>query len=149
MHSDLDRIMEMGLRFWKEGPYCEEQVSPDVAKRFASNLLESRSSRILVAEQDGMIIGMVAFIVFPHFFTGQITATEMIWFVEPEFRRISSWPDGSVAIQLLREAENSARSMGAVKMQFTAPRPQVAGLYERFGYTETEVGFQRDISASY
>lgn len=99
-----------------------------------------------MAEVNEIVVGVLAFVVFPHFFTGELTATETIWFVEPEHRRISSWPDGSIAMQLLSQAEDAARSMGAVKMQFTAPTSPVGNIYKRIGYKEMEVGYQRNLN---
>ena len=137
--SDIPRIVEMGSRSLKEGPY-RDQVgdNPDITKQLAWDVI-SQKGRVLVAVEDGQIIGLLAFILFPHYFSSELTAGELMWYVEPEFRR------SFTGIALLRAAERMAREMGAKRMQFTAPTNQVATAYERLGYSQIEVSFQKEL----
>lgn len=139
--EDVPRIVELGRRFLQEGPYKDELADkPKEATKFAANMLTNPKGSVLVAEQDGVLVGVIAFITMPHWFSGEVTATEMIWYVEPEHRA------GGVAMRLMWASESLAKSLGATRMAFTAPTPQVGELYTRFGYKMVEIAYQRSLS---
>lgn len=134
--TDIDRIVEMGSRSLREGPYRDEVGdSPKTTAALCQQVLES--GKILVAEEDGNVIGVLGFIVFPHYFSGERTAGELIWYVEPEYRQ------SFTALALLRKAQSLAREMGAKRMQFTAPTEEVGKAYESLGYHKVEVTYQK------
>jgi len=137
--SDIPRIVEMGSRSLKEGPY-KDQVgdNPDITKQLAWDVI-SQKGRVLIALEDGKIIGLLAFILFPHYFSSELTAGELMWYVLPEYRK------SFTAIALLRAAERMARELGAKRMQFTAPTDEVASAYARLGYSQIEVSFQKEL----
>jgi len=137
--SDIPRIVEMGSRSLKEGPY-KDQVgdNPDITKQLAWDVI-SQKGRVLIALEDGKIIGLLAFILFPHYFSSELTAGELMWYVLPEYRQ------SFTAIALLRAAERMARELGAKRMQFTAPTDEVAAAYARLGYSQIEVSFQKEL----
>lgn len=139
--ADVARVIEMGRRFLHEGPYRDQLADvPEVPTRLLAFLVTTDKCKVLVAEEDGKLNGVIAFIISPHYFSGELIACEMIWYVEPEHRK------GGVAMRLFWEAEKLAKSMGAKRMQFTAPTDAVAGVYARFGYKQIEVTFQKEFS---
>lgn len=139
--GDIPRIVELGRRFLQEGPYKDELADkPEEATQFAANMLNNSKGTILVAEKDGALIGVIAFITMPHWFSGEITATEMIWYVEPEHRA------GGIAMRLMWASESLAKALGATRMAFTAPTPQVGEIYKRFGYKMVEIAYQRSLT---
>lgn len=135
---DIPRLIEMGSRSIAIGPY-KDQVddNPEAAAIFALELINGQNGRVLVAEEDGKVIGLVAFILFPHYFSGVLTAGEVMWYVEPEFRK------SFTGLALFRTAEREARAAGAKRMQFTAPTQEVANAYELLGYKPIEVSYQK------
>lgn len=142
--DDLARIVELGLRFWQEGPYHDQPVNRPASAQFAMNLISSTNGKILVGEKDGTIVGVIAFVVTPHFFTGVLTATELIWYVEPEHR------PGGIAMKIKWAAEKEAFYMGAGKMQFTGPLEEdgsvpTGNIYKRYGYKPMEVGYEKEL----
>lgn len=139
--ADIPRIIEMGSRSIAEGPYQKFlDDKPDVTKELAAKLIAMDSATVLVCESEGYVNGLFAFILFPHYFSGQLTAGEMMWYVEPEARI------GGVALELLRTAEQTARDMGAKYMQLTAPTEQIGELYKYCGgYKKVEVSYQRKL----
>ena len=139
--ADVARVIEMGRRFLNEGPY-KDQIGdvPEVPTRLLAFLVTTDKCKVLVSEENGELTGVVAFIISPHYFSGETIACEMIWYVEPEHRK------GGVAMRLFWEAEKLAKSMGAKRMQFTAPTDAVARVYARFGYKQIEVTFQKELS---
>jgi GNAT superfamily N-acetyltransferase len=141
VEADIPRIVEMGSRSIMEGPYREQlDDKPEVTQALARNVVTMPNAKVLVCEQDGKVCGLLAFIVFPHYFSGEITAGELIWYVEPEARA------GGDAIRLLGEAEKLAKSLGAKRFQMTAPTKEIGALYARCGgYKEIETTYQRTI----
>jgi hypothetical protein len=53
---------------------------------------------------------------------------------------------GRASIELLWAAERAAQEMGAVRMQLTAPTPEVGRIYEHCKYHMVEVGYQADLA---
>lgn len=140
--EDVERIVEMGSRSLKEGPYHAMLADrPDITRALARRLIEQPNARILVAIDQDKTVGVFAFIVFPHYYSGEDVAGEMIWYVEPEART------SGFALELLWAAEKFASSLGAKKMQLTAPTDELAAAYQKLrGYAKVETAFQRDIS---
>jgi len=139
--SDLPRVAELGRRFLLEGPYRDELAdNPEKALEMAKQILSNTNGRILVAENEGRVIGAFSFFAYPHLFSGEFTAVELIWYVEPEHRA------GGIALRLLAEAEKQAKELGCVRMQLTAPSEEVGKLYRYCGgYKKIEVCYQRKL----
>lgn len=130
----------MGSRSIAEGPYREQlSDNPEVTRELTQKLLTQENVRILVSEDDGKVCGVLCFLLFPHYFSGEMTAGELIWYMEPEYRH--SW----AAICLLRAAQRLAKEMGAKRMQFTAPTVEVGKAYESLGYKQVEITYQRSL----
>jgi hypothetical protein len=135
--EDLPRILELGDAFLAEGTYQGKKKSREHAEKFARLIIEGIGKILLWEEDDKRVTGILAFILLPHYFTGEMTAQEIMWFVEPQFRK------GCPSFRLLWAAEALAKSLGATTMQFTAPTRNAAALYERFGYKPLEMTFEK------
>jgi RimJ/RimL family protein N-acetyltransferase len=131
--ADLERILEMGQHFRKGTPY-EKYItdSPECRSRLATQLIERKS--LLVSEHDGKIVGMIGFLIYPHFMSGEIFAGELFWWVEPEHR--------GQGLRLEREMKKRARLAGAIKAQMIAPNKKVARVIQRIGYEFVEATYQ-------
>ena len=138
---DVPQIVELGSQSLIDGPY--KDLIKDVPKQttiFANQIIENKNGKVLLYENDnGKVAGLLAFLIFPHPFTGEPTATELMWYVLPEER------EGGAGVKLLWEAEKEAKTMGATYMGFTAPTLDVAALYKRFGYKQLEVTFMKEL----
>lgn len=141
--KDFPRIAELGSRSLVDGPYAGIiRDNPEQGKKCAAWVLEN--GRVLLGEQDGKIVGLLGFVLADHHFSGQKYAAELMWYVEPEYRKATKETGFyGIAVQLLHEAEKIAKEMGAETMNFTAPNNDVASLYQRFGYQQLEVTFQK------
>lgn len=132
--SDVPRCVAMGRRFRAETGYARHLAeNPEKMAELAAQL--AQAGCLLVSERDGELVGMLGFVVYPHFISGETTAGEVFWWVEPEHR--------GEGVKLLREAERCARTAGAAKMQMIAPTDRVATLYQRLGYEFVEASYQR------
>ena len=139
--SDVHRIVEMGRRFMAESTYNQHlSENPKQMRVFAKQIISNPRGVILVSEQDGKLTGMLALLLFPHYFSGESIAGEVFWWVDPEARA------GSTGLKLMRKAEKIAAMWGATKMQMVAPTRRIGKLYEHLGYKEVESTFQRDLS---
>lgn len=134
--ADIPRITEMGSRSLREGPYKDLVADkPEQTGKLALDVMQK--GFILVSEEDDKLTGLLAFIVFSHYFSGELTAGEVMWYVEPEYRQ------SFTGLCLLRAAERMARKFGAKFMQFTAPTAEVGNAYEALKYHQVEVTFQK------
>lgn len=134
--QDIPRMVEMGRKFRAESSYAKHFADNPEALRSLGVKLLSSGGGILVAESNGELIGMLGFIVYDHFISGDKTAGEVFWWVEPDHR-------GTAGLKLLREAEKRSRNAGATWMQMIAPNDRVATLYGRLGYVFVESTYQR------
>jgi N-acetylglutamate synthase-like GNAT family acetyltransferase len=138
--ADIPRIVEMGRRFMAESAYNQHlSENPMQMRALALQIISQPNGSILVSEKDGKLTGMLAFILFPHHFSGELIAGEVIWWVDPEARA------GSTGLKLMRRAEEIAVGMGAKKMQMVAPTERIGELYKHLGYREVESTFQRNL----
>lgn len=139
--TDIPRIVEMGRRFLLEGPYRDQlKDNPAKAAEMAYQVLQKSGAKILVSLNEELFVtGVFAFVVFPHYFSGELTAGELIWYVEPDHR-------GRASMELLWAAERMAADLGAERMQLTAPSTEVGELYRRLKYSQIEVSYQAKLS---
>jgi GNAT superfamily N-acetyltransferase len=138
--ADEAALVRMGQRFLTESSYKEHlKNNPAQMIHFTRRMLACADARILVAEEDGEAVGMLVFYLFPHFFSGEPMAGEIVWWVEPERRA------GSTGLRLLREAERLAREAGSTKMQMIAPNERIGALYEKLGYRRVETTYQKEL----
>jgi GNAT superfamily N-acetyltransferase len=134
--EDLERILEMALRFVSETKYRGLiEISPEALTKTVCALAANPDGAIFVSEAEEHITGMIALLVFDHPYSGVRTASEMVWWVEPESR--------GVGLRLLDAAEEWARGGGAEIMQMVAPTEAIGRLYERLGYKPVETSYQR------
>lgn len=134
--SDIPRLVEMGLRFRRESEYSQHLLeNAEKMAELAAQLAASDS--LLVSDRGGRLVGMLGYVVFRHFLSGELVSGEVFWWVEPEHR--------GEGLKLLRAAEDRSRSYGAKYMQMIAPNDRVADLYRRLSYTFVESAFQRPL----
>lgn len=139
--TDFPRIAELGRKYLLEGPYKEQIAdNPACAENLFLWVSQQPSGRILVLEGEGQVQGVFAFHVYPHYYGGELCASELIWCVDKPYR-------GRGSMELLWTAERMAAEMGAVRMQLTAPTKEIRQMYERCkGYSLVEVGYQAKLA---
>jgi hypothetical protein len=133
--QDIPRIVELGYEFLSLGPYKGQlEENPLQALKSTADFLALPSVKILVAEE-AAICGVFAMMVYTHPFSGQLTAVELIWYVDAENR-------GRASMELLWAAERMAHEMGAKWFQLTSPSAEVGKIYERLKYKPIETSYQ-------
>lgn len=136
--NDSERLMEMGMRFVAQTTYSGFiAAKPERLIDTIGSVLMNPDGVILVSGSDASLTGMIAMLAYDHPFSGERTAFEVVWWVEPEARG-----DG---VRLLRAAEDWAKEQGAGKVQMVAPDDRVGTLYRRMGYVPVETSYQRSL----
>jgi len=132
--NEIDCIVEMGKKFLSFSTYSKFLgESQETMRILAQQLLWNES--LLVSEREGKVIGILGYIVHKHFISGELTAGEVFWWVEPEFR--------GEGVKLMREMERRAKLAGAKHIQMIAPNDKVANFYVRDGFEFVEATYQR------
>lgn len=134
--QDIPSITELAHLSLIDGPYAGIiEDKPEHMESCARQVMAA--GKILVAEDNGKIGGVLGFIFAHHHFSGQPYAAELMWYCLKSFR------PGGTAIKLLWEAEKLAKEMGAETFCFSAPNAEVGALYSRFGYKPLETTYRK------
>jgi GNAT superfamily N-acetyltransferase len=92
-------------------------------------------------EDDGRPVGMCGMILAHHQQLGAFSASQDTLYLQPAHRQ------GVTGIRLLQQVDRELLELGAVIVYRTAPSGTALGrLYERAGYAETEVVFERSLT---
>lgn len=134
--DEVERLVEMGERFHRESTY-KEHVTHNHEQMIALATQLVAAGNILVMEFEGELVGMIGFMVLPHFLSGEVLGMEVFWWLEPEHR--------GEGRRLLKAAEDLARERGAKRMQMIAPNERVAVLYRRMKYQFVESAYQKTL----
>jgi RimJ/RimL family protein N-acetyltransferase len=132
--ADVPRLVEMGrqqMRATYGGVFADNPVQLEA---LATQLVETPTSIVFLAERDGRVVGMIGLIRYAHHLTAKPMVGEIMWWLDPEAR------GGGVA--LLKRAERWALETGAAAIQMMAPDARVGRLYERRGYQLVEYTYQ-------
>lgn len=144
--KDVPAVTTLALESLEYGPYKGiVQRNPEYAGKLVAQLVSDANGCIVVSEHKETLDGLFGFIVFPHFYSGEMTAGELIWYTSPEARLMHGFGD-SVAFDLLQAGERKAAEMGAKVMQLGAPSEAIGKLYQRRGYSQVEVTYRRELA---
>lgn len=132
--ADLDALVAMSGHFIAAIYPADLPFNPAQVRALAAQLITSPDGDVLVAEDGGRVVGMLALTAYAHPMSGERIATEVCWWVEPAQR-------GS-GVRLFHAAEAWAREHGAAVFQMIAPSRQVARFYERMGLHAIETTYQ-------
>jgi RimJ/RimL family protein N-acetyltransferase len=135
MPADAPALYAMADQFLATPPYVR-QADPAQLRTCLEMLLTAPTGRLFVLERDGVAAGMLGMMVFVHPITGEWTASELFWWVNPEAR-------GRGGLQLLHAAEEWATAQGASRLLMIAPDDRVGQLYARLGYRRLEATYER------
>jgi len=140
---DLERLVQMGVRFLRDSEYgglMPQNVSK-ITRSFADCLEHPERAAIFVSDDEQMVTGFIVMMLSSHYWSDELIASELGWWVEPEHRR------SGAGLGLLVAAENWAIEKGARAIHMVAPTPALKRLYTRRGYVEVETVFQRSVAA--
>lgn len=141
-HDDIPRIVEMAERFYAQTRYAD--ITP-MAKESAAGLAIVLMDQgvMLVAERDGVVVGMAGLFIEPFTFNvSKTVATELVWWVELEHQR------SGIGMDLLAAIEPACRAKGADVIRMMCLAGQCEGaeaIYSRMGYVPSEHAYTKVI----
>lgn len=136
--KDVPEVMEMGRAFFEESPFTSFASWDEGSFQLTvlSMLSGSAPGGLLVAEDDGKLVGMAAYVIFPLYFNMRVQiAQEVFWYCLPEHRN-------GVGSDLMDALEAEAKRKGAsvfIGANMSGERDAAfARLYRRRGYVRGE-----------
>lgn len=141
--TDIPAVMDMGRHFLSASPYSELEFSEDATRAYLFSCLTNPEERICILSMDGSVpVGALLANTSYAPFSSDKVATELAWWVEPEYRKSRRGLD-------LKEAyEFWAMKMGAKKIGMallkTEHGPGLHKLFLRGGYKEAETAYVKD-----
>ena len=137
--KDIPSILVLGRRMHAESPrFSSFAFNPDKCADLCRNLITSPMGRVFVAEKEKEILGVFAGFVAEHFFSDELTASDVAVYVLPEYR------NGMAFIRMLQAFEDSVTpDNGSIEVTLgisTEINPEkTRRLYACMGYSN--VGF--------
>lgn len=134
--ADLPAIVKMGCEFLETTSY-KAIATPDPERIFdlIAGMMLNPNNIVLVADKDGVAVGLIAMYIVPNHVTGTLMAGEVVWWVNPDARGCGS--------KLLAAAEQWAKDQGAEAIHMIAPTDRVGQYYLAKGYTFVESTYQK------
>ena len=131
--GDLARLVELGLRFYREEGGRE--ASPATLARFAASHVLDEACVCLVGGDPvaACLCGMIA----PHYLTGEPTAFKTSWYALPGSRGFGA--------HLLKAFEAWAMQKGARRIIVAGRRDRTLTLLERLHYQPLETVYAKDL----
>jgi GNAT superfamily N-acetyltransferase len=142
--ADAARICELGERFFNEAGWPEVNLTWDESSVRDTLAILAAHGVLLVAEVDGVVVGMAGAGICPAYFNrNQTVAQELFWYVEEEHRN-------GVGAALLRALEAGVKTRGAhtfTMITVAGMRSDaLARLYRRDGYRPAELSFIKRVA---
>jgi len=139
--KDLEAVIELGRAFFEEAKTdLTPEFSEDKAASIIQGMIESDACILYVAEEDGVLVGMIGAIVSEHWFSNDTVAQELFWYVLPDCRL-------GVGTKLLDVLEVRSKELGVshIAMVDLGEKSPVDILLKRRGYLIHEKTYVRKI----
>jgi GNAT superfamily N-acetyltransferase len=121
-------------------PFVPAYMEALIAKFVDDDFGPAQTGRMAVAEREGAVVGMIAMLAHPHLMTGQLIASEIVWWVNEDARQ------AGVGRALVADFERFARAQGATAMLMGAWHPELGKTYERYGFRPYEMTFRKALT---
>lgn len=142
--ADVADVMRLAIYQFAASEHYQAQVDCDVAQleKLVAVVCDGAIGAAFVLEAGpGVIVGYLALLVLPNHLSGRLGATEVGFFIEPDYRVGYAWRD------LLDAGEAWAQAQGARTNQMVAPAgTRIGRLYQRRGYAELETVFTKRLA---
>ena len=144
--EDAQKLAECAGKFYEHSNCKDVGLFFDLkhTKDFAVGLIESPNGCLILAENDGVLVGFVAGVIAPWMMDrSQFIAQEQAWWINPEHR------NGKYAIGLLRAFESWAKDNGATHCIMVHLENDMSPRLERFygamKYQRMETNYMRKV----
>ena len=142
--NDMHSLIGMGRRFFQASGYGDLAAFDRESFEVTLRHLIGGGGTCLVAEKDGLVVGMAGALAYPFYFNAQHkTGQELFWWLNPEHR------GGLLGARLFAGLEAWAKDQGCssfTMVALDAVRPeQVGGMYKRRGYRASEHTYIKEL----
>jgi GNAT superfamily N-acetyltransferase len=140
MH-DLSKLQNCAQRFYASSRFLTKFDMARFVKIWAG-LLESESGVIFLLLDNGQnAVGALGGVAYPDIYSGEMIASEMYWFVMPEYR--------GGGIRLYRAFEEWAKEQECLQVRMVhlldSMPEKLERVYRHFGFTPAEVHYVKDL----
>jgi len=140
---ELPDIARLGHEFYGEAGFPCGEFIPDVFVKSWTGFLEAGLGVIFAWRIDGEIVGGIGGLRFPDPNNGDLTATELFWFITKEHR------GGPAATKLLRQFEAWAVESGCKRASMVNLENEgskgLPQFYARMGYRPLETQYIKEL----
>ena len=136
--ADLDALVDLSLRV-AAGSAAQAGVRADAAhvRSFVELALRNPHGIGVVAEDEGGVVGLCAFSIYPHMLSGELIAGQLCWWVDPEHR-------GALrGIRHLEATTAVCEAKGATLMQIQSADSQIHRVLVGLGYQKADTIYER------
>lgn len=138
--GDIPRLAEMGEKFYAESTYSSLiGFNREAFSSAMRSIIGTDSAVVLVCDDDDGVVGMICGVIGPHFMTGQLFASELFWWMDPDHR------GRGILLLLEYEAALKARGVRLSGMVAPAGEIQLERVYERKGFVRAESVYMRSL----
>lgn len=137
--KDLEQIVRLGEEFGLLSQKIHGfKVNRDRIEEFSSMIITNPKCIGLVLEDKGSITGILAALLTKSFFSDDLIAQEMVWYVKENSKG---------GIFLMLELEKQAKLKGATKiaMGYKPDYLDMKSIYERRGFKLLELQYMKDL----
>ena len=136
--DDAANLLRMGELMQQESPrFNKFTFDREKSAALINHLISINNGIIVVAEKDGVIVGMLGGMVTEHFFSRDLYACDFVVYIEPEYR------GGSTVIRMIKLFEQRAIELGAKEVSLgistELQSERTASLYEKLGYIRSGI----------
>ena len=145
--DDLDAVLDMGRAMHQESPrYARASFSEEKVRNLAVAILSGAmpGCAAFIAEDDGDVIGMFVGMVTEQWFSTDKSATDLVFYVKPEFRGRSLAPWRLVHLFEKWAVAQGVRSISCGSST-GVNAARTADLYRRLGYQEYAIGLVKHV----
>jgi GNAT superfamily N-acetyltransferase len=140
-YDDIDALLALAKEMHAESPrYSLLRFSADKVAGVFRRLIDSPDGLLMVAENSGEIVGGMAAMVTPHWFSDDLVSSDIGLFMLPRHR------GGMTAVRLMRSYIEWAKFKGALQIQAGISTgvqvEEAAALYRRMGLKQFSIGFE-------
>lgn len=142
--EDKESFLRMGRSFYEASPYSKFELSEQKLLDIFNNSVYNKLSYLLLMLVDkenqpkGMILGVIS----SSFFSEEKVATELAWWVDPDYRSKDSLELVNAFVYWAKEVQNcKAVSLALLD---SVSNPKITKYYERLGFHKVEEAYLKE-----
>lgn len=142
-NQDWVHIKAMVPAIHAESRYRDSKLSIEKVERLFDDTLQNKNQCCFLLWKKGECIGLFAGIAVAHYFTNDVYASDLMFYVVPKERKTRA------ALLLVRAFERWAAMLNCVEISVgistDVETEKVARFYEKLGYKRNAIGLRKEI----